>query len=148
MLSLGENTHPCQQHQHSEMPLVSARLSFLTSLQHLFCSKASPKPGTAIKDFSLFSFSLVPFASRNIPVVLARLFSREKDLIQVALLPLSLPKVYIPADAAGQQCHTQEHWQESLASAPWPELHGTGHGATETTLICMGSVRRHRTHIR
>lgn len=79
MLPLREIEDPSQQHRLSEMPLVGAQLSFHTPLQCLSCSDSSLKLCTGVEDFILFSFSLVPFASRNIPVVPVRLLSRGKD---------------------------------------------------------------------
>lgn len=75
---LREIARPPQQYRHSARPLVGAQHSFHTPLQYPFCSNSSLKPGTGVKHFILSSFSLVPFASRNIPVVPARLLSRGK----------------------------------------------------------------------
>lgn len=89
-------THPPQQYLHSEMVLAGAQLSFHASIQSFFCSASSPEPGTGVKDFILFSSShTVCFEEHSCGSCQAP-FQGEK--IQVALFPLSLPNVHIPAD--------------------------------------------------
>lgn len=78
------------------MALTGAQLSFHASIQSLFCSASSPEPGTGVKDFTLFSSSsTVCFEEHSCGSCQAP-FQGEK--IQVALFPLSLPNVHIPAD--------------------------------------------------
>lgn len=112
-------SHPSQQYLHSEMALTGAQLSFHASIQSLFCSALSPEPGPVVKDFILFSFSgTICFEEHSCGSCQAP-FQGEK--IQVALFPLSLPNVYIPADTVVSQegAVAGGHGLCSLAIVTW-----------------------------
>lgn len=64
---------------YSEMHSLGACCPFIAPMQYFLGRASSFKSGIGVKDFILFSFSTIPFASRNIPVVAARLLSRGKD---------------------------------------------------------------------
>lgn len=98
---------------------AGAQLSFHASIQSLFCSASSPEPGTGVKDFILFSFSsTVCFEDHSCGSCQAP-FQGEK--IQVALFPLCLPNVYIPADTRVSQegALAGGHGPCTLAIVPW-----------------------------
>lgn len=120
MLPWREITHPpSQQYLHSEMALVGAQLSFHASIQGFFCSDSSLKPGAGVKDFILFSFSSTGCFEEHSCGSCQAPFQGEK--IQVALFPLSLPNIYIPADTAVSQegALAGGHGLCSLAAVPW-----------------------------
>lgn len=69
-----------------------------------------------VSRISPFSVPPVSFASRNIPVVPARLLSKGKRFRWLCSLCLCQTFTFL---LTPPWCHRREHWQEAMASAPW-----------------------------